>query len=138
MNKNKNKPWDENWEIIEQIGSGGHGKTFIVKPRKNLFLLSQYVLKKLIKQNDYERRRRMYREVAALTTLNHSGIPKIVDSNSELFDSDTPLYMVSEFVPGATLFEGIKEKKMNIMDAVNFVIKLIGYYGVLSSNWNST
>ncbi|MGB3509197.1 MAG: protein kinase [Microcoleaceae cyanobacterium] len=125
MNKNKNKPWDENWEIIEQIGSGCQGKTFLVKPRKDVFLSNQYVLKKLIKQNDLERRGRMYREVAALTTLNSSGIPKVVDSNAELFDSDIPLYMVTEFVPGATLFEAIKEKTMSITDAVNFVIKLL-------------
>lgn len=125
MNKNQNKPWDENWEIIQQIGSGGQGKTFLVKPIKDVFPSHQYVLKKLIRQNDSERRGRMYREVAALTTLNYSGIPKVVDSNSGLFDSDTPLYMVTEFVPGATLFEAIKEKTMSILDAVNFVIKLL-------------
>ncbi|MGD1805775.1 protein kinase domain-containing protein [Dapis sp. BLCC M126] len=128
MNKKKNKPWDENWEITKTIGSGGQGKTFLVKPtkdKKDVFLHNQYVLKKLIKQNDNERRGRMYREVAALKTLNHSGIPKIVDSNSELFDSDTYLYMVTEFVPGTTLFEAIKEKIMSIQDAVNFVIKLL-------------
>ncbi len=125
MNTNKNKPWNENWKIIKQIGSGGQGQTFLVKPRKDVFLSNQYVLKKLIKQDDNERRGRMYREVAALETLNHSGIPKIFDSNSELFDSDTPLYMVTEFVPGATLSEVIKEKTMSIQDAVNFVIKLL-------------
>ncbi len=128
MNKKKNKPWDENWEITKTIGSGGQGQTFLVKPtkdQKDVFLHNQYVLKKLIKQNDNERRRRMHREVTALKTLNHSGIPKIVDSNSELFDSDTPLYMVTEFVPGATLSEVIKEKTMSIQDAVNFLIKLL-------------
>ncbi|MEM1168279.1 MAG: protein kinase [Cyanobacteria bacterium P01_H01_bin.35] len=125
MNTNKNKPWNEKWEIIKHIDSGGQGQTFEVKPKKDGFLSNQYVLKKLNNQKDNERRGRMYREVTALKTLNHSGIPKIVDSNSELFDSDTPLYMVTEFVPGATLSEVIKEKTMSIQDAVNFVIKLL-------------
>ena len=33
--------------------------------------------------------------------------------------------MVTKFVPGATLFETIKEKTVSIQDAVNFVIKLL-------------
>ncbi|NEP08561.1 MAG: hypothetical protein F6K25_06090 [Okeania sp. SIO2G4] len=81
MNKKKNQPWDENWEIIKRIGSGGQGQTFSVKRRKDVFPSNQYVLKKLNNQKDNERRGRMYREVAALKTLNHSGIPKIFDSN---------------------------------------------------------
>ncbi len=127
MNKKKNKPWSEHWEIIKTIGSGGQGQTSLVQPRNNSYPPGQYVFKELHRQKDCERRGRMRREVIALTTLEHPGIPKIIDENSQYFaDLDTPLYFVSEFVPGATLLEFITaEKTMNLTDAVMFIIKLL-------------
>lgn len=126
MSKNKNKPWNENWEFIDKIGGGGQGQTSLVKPRNDSYLPSQYVLKILNRPKDKERRARMYREIAALETLENSGIPKIIDSNSQQFkDLDTPLYLVSEFIQGKTLDNFIKENTMNLVDSVTFFIKLL-------------
>jgi serine/threonine-protein kinase len=33
MSKQKNKPWDEKWERVKQIGGGGQGETFLVQPK---------------------------------------------------------------------------------------------------------
>lgn len=126
MSKKKNKPWDENWEFLKKISSGGQGQTSLVQSKNPSDTPGQYVLKILNRQNDIERRGRMYREVAALNTLKHFGIPKIIDSNSRFFnDLDIPLYMVSEFIPGKTLYETVKENSMNLGDAVIFLIKLL-------------
>ncbi|MGK7922968.1 MAG: protein kinase [Trichodesmium sp.] len=125
MTKNSSKPWEENWKIIENIGGGGQGQTYIVEPKNNSFPANKYVLKKLNKQNDSERRSRMRREVVILETLDCSGIPRLIDSNSEIFKSDTPLYMVTEFIPGDTLSDFIKTEVMNIFSAISFTIKLL-------------
>jgi len=124
MTKNS-KPWEENWKIIDNIGGGGQGQTYLVEPKNNSFPDNQYVLKKLNKQNDDERRSRMRREVVILETLDCPGIPKLIDSNVELFKSDTPLYMVTEFIPGDTLSDFIETEVMNIFSAVSLTIKLL-------------
>ncbi|GGA15311.1 hypothetical protein [Okeania sp. KiyG1] len=102
--KSKPKPWDENWEKLEDIGSGGQGKTSLVKSKNDSSLPGKYVLKILHKQKDDERRARMYREVTNIRTLKNPGIPKLIDSNYEFFeDLNIPLYMVTELIEGSTL-----------------------------------
>ncbi|NER07952.1 MAG: protein kinase [Okeania sp. SIO3C4] len=126
MSKNNSKPWNENWKIIENISEGGQGQTYLIKPKNNSFPANQYVLKKLKRQNDFERRSRMRREVVALETIDCSGIPKLIDSNSELFKNlDIPLYLVTEFIPGDTLSDYIKLGVMNIFSSVSLTIKLL-------------
>jgi len=46
----------------------------------------------------------MSREVACYRTLNHAGIPQLIDTNTELFDQkDVQLYLETEYVEGQTL-----------------------------------
>ena len=103
--KSKPKRWDENWEKLEDIGSGGQGKTSLVEPKNDSFPPGNYVLKILHRQKDDERRARMHREVTNIRTLKNPGIPKLIDSNSECFKKDVPLYMVTELIEGSTLEE---------------------------------
>ena len=127
MSKQKNRPWEEKWEIVKPIGGGGQGDTFLVKPKDSTILSQSFVLKKLKNQKDAERRKRMHREVAALKTLDCPGIPRLIESNSEQFDSlDVPLYMVGEFIEGKTLSQFLDPgQPMGIADAVNLVLKLL-------------
>ncbi|MDY7007083.1 MAG: protein kinase [Cyanobacteriota bacterium] len=128
MSKNNSKSWNENWKIIGNIGGGGQGQTYLVEPKNNSFPANQYVLKKLNRKNEnnFERRSRMRREVVALETIDCPGIPKLIDSNSEVFKIlEIPLYLVTEFIPGDTLSDYIKSGVMNIFRAVNLTIKLL-------------
>lgn len=126
MVKEKNQPWAEKWEIVESIGEGGQGHTFRVRPKNSSISHQICVLKRLKNQKEPERRRRMHREVAALSTLDCSGIPRLIESNSEQFASDVPLYMVAELIEGKTLSQFLDPAKpMEIADAVNFVLKLL-------------
>jgi len=77
--KQKNKPWDEKWEIVRALGGGGQGDTSIVKPKDFTISPQTFVLKTLKNQKDPERRRRMHREVAALSTLDFPGIPRLIE-----------------------------------------------------------
>ncbi|AFZ10812.1 serine/threonine protein kinase (plasmid) [Oscillatoria nigro-viridis PCC 7112] len=126
MVKQKNKPWEERWETIRSIGGGGQGDTFLVKPKDSPTNDRPGVLKILKNQKDPERRKRMHREVAALSTLDCPGIPRLIESNSDQFAADVPLYMVAEFVEGKTLSEILEPTQpMGIADAVNLVLKLL-------------
>lgn len=127
MSKQKNKPWDEKWEKVKQIGGGGQGETFLVQPKDPKIFSKTCVLKILKNQKDPERRQRMYREVAALKTLNCPGIPQLIDSNCDQFATDVPLYMVGEFIEGKTLSQLLENpaKPMGVRDAITLVIKLL-------------
>ena len=127
MSKQKNKPWDEKWERVKQIGGGGQGETFLVQSKDPKILSQTGVLKILKNQKDPERRKRMHREVAALKTLNCPGIPQLIDSNYDQFATDVPLYMVGEFIEGKTLSQLLEDpaKPMGVGDAITLVMKLL-------------
>ena len=79
----KQRAWEKRWQTHNKIGRGGQGTTYLVT---SLTEGGQYALKSLNQQKDPERRKRMHREVTALRTLEHIGIPKIIESNSEQYD----------------------------------------------------
>ncbi|NEP78009.1 MAG: hypothetical protein F6K39_07360 [Okeania sp. SIO3B3] len=41
--KSKPKPWDENWQELEDIGGGGQGKTSLVKSKNDSSLPGKYL-----------------------------------------------------------------------------------------------
>jgi len=120
-----NKVWKNNWEVIEALNSGGQGNAKVVIPKHINF--PKRFLKILSKQNDIERRKRMYREVAAYSTLNHSGIPKLIESNTEHYqDSEYKLYLVTEHIDGSDLYEFINNNEpFNVSESINLILKLI-------------
>ena len=122
------KPWEDNWEFIRDISSGGQGVTSLVKPKglDNVQGSKSFVLKKLIRQNDAERRKRMHREVSILRTLDYPAIPKLIDSNSDQFsDNNVPLYLVTEFIEGETLSEVIGRNSLELPEAIELTLKLL-------------
>ena len=93
--------WLEQWNITTPLGKGGQGTTFHVT-RKNDG--QEGVIKILKHQNNEEARRRMFREVANLKTLQGAGckVPQILDGNTEKFESkDIDLFDSSGFLMGA-------------------------------------
>lgn len=98
--------WTEVWEKVDYVTRGYQGSIHLVKAKGDDTDDTLCVLKLLHKKNDPERRRRMYREVAALRTLDHPGIPRLVDSNAEKYDDLTfELYLVEEYAQGPPLSE---------------------------------
>jgi serine/threonine protein kinase len=84
-------------------------------------------LKILKHQNDLERRKRMFREVAAYRTLRHKGVPSLIDTNADHYSHlDFKLYLVREFVEGQTLEQVIAERGLlPLNDAISLVIALL-------------
>lgn len=115
MNKKKHQPWEPAWDIQRDIGSGGQGTTKLVKNSASGEL---GCLKTLNNNKDEERRKRFRRESVALQTLEHVGIPKFLASNSELFESQEKLFLISEYVDGITLGEKIDNDVMDLASTI--------------------
>jgi serine/threonine protein kinase len=118
----KRHPWDERWESVKHLGAGGQGTTTLVKRRGGDD--SVFVLKRLNRQNDPERRARMRREAVALQTLGHPGIPRYVDCNTQEYANDVPLFIVLEHIPGPTLEEFVADNAMALDDALAMAMVL--------------
>lgn len=122
------KPWDQNWQKIPntETWTGGQGSSRCVQ-RKGSKTNETYVLKILNRQGDLERRKRMYREVASLQTIDHSGVPKLIETNAEEYsNTDVNLYLVQEFIPGRTLESYVNEEgPLNVKDALPLFERLL-------------
>jgi serine/threonine-protein kinase len=119
------KPWDVDWQIVSELGGGGHGATFVVK-RRDGSDDNEYVLKVLRRQDDSERRQRMYREVNALRQVElTAAVPKFIESNTDRYaDLDVPLYFVAEYVNGQTLEERVNQCPLTPAEALRLNIQL--------------
>lgn len=126
MSKSK-KPWEEKWvKLEEKLGAGGQGTVWKVSNKSDP-TGPQFALKLLNKQKDMERRKRFRREVVALETLQHTSIPKFIESNSHEYENlEIPLYFICEFIQGSTLETHIESNGTLELDkAFNLVDKLI-------------
>ena len=93
---NKTDSWlPARWRIVGSLGEGGQGWTYKVR-RSQSSSKEFYVLKRL---KNKERLPRFQKEVAALKTLQHPGILRIVDTSHE---SEDPFF-VSEYCEGPDL-----------------------------------
>lgn len=121
------KPWNKNWETASvEIGGGGQGKVRIVSDRHTG---RKGALKILKSPKDIERRARMYREVAALISLEglNINIPSVFEHNLDQWkDTSIPLFIVMDYIQGPTLETYIKENgPMSLVEAHKLMSALI-------------
>src|SRR5215207_5083774 len=94
------RDWRETWEVVQELPAGGQGYAHRVR-RRGTADHATYVLKTLKDQKRAERRARLYAEAAALRTLDHPRVARLVDTNSELYDDQSvSLYIVTEYIDG--------------------------------------
>jgi serine/threonine-protein kinase len=68
----------------------------------------------------------MFREVASLQTLDIQGVPKVVESNADRYnDLRQNLYLVLDYIRGATLQERIQDGCLLLPDAISLLLKLV-------------
>lgn len=102
------RSWESKWEIKQELGRGGQGKTSLVVSKDGSG--QQGVLKTLNRGRSVQARGRMYREVVSLDTLAKAQVkvPQVLDSNTgEYADENVELYFVMEYIPGKTLKDEI-------------------------------
>jgi len=88
------------YQILEQLGSGGMGEVYKAQDTRLNRLVAIKVLPARM-ASDPERRRRFIQEAQAASALNHPNIITIYDIITE----DNSLFMVMEFVAGKTLHD---------------------------------
>lgn len=116
------KTYKEAWEKISPLPNGGQGTT--IKARNIFDGQTLCAVKVLNRQNDEERRARMYRETVALITLNHNNITKVIDSNTENYkDKSYSLYLATEFIEGDTLSE-VSRLNLSFNQKVFLILKV--------------
>ena len=94
-----NTSWQSRWTVVRELAPGGDCCTFLVR-RAGAASAESFVLKTLKDKKSPERRAIMSHEAAALHTLDHPGVARLVESNAVKFDTDDELYLVREYVPG--------------------------------------
>ena len=98
------RSWDELWEEMSRGPPGGQATSKVGRRRDGT--LERGFIKILTKQDETERRKRFYREAAALESLNIEGVPRLIETNARHYeDRAFKLYAVSTYVPGKTLRE---------------------------------
>lgn len=96
---------DGQYELLEEIGSGGMGKVY----RARDFTLTRDVAIKVLHGTSgpasEDRRRRFIQEARAASGINH---PNIITIHRILQENDT-VYIVMEYLTGKTLYDAIPE-----------------------------
>lgn len=124
MKSNSSKPWNDRWDKVEKLSGGGQGTTSLVHAR-GTGSDELFVLKVLKNQKVPARRLRMYSEAGSLQNLAHPGIPRLIESNTELFkDLSVKLYLVTEYIEGPTLREFSDGKPIELADAFRILTRL--------------
>lgn len=119
MDMRKGSIIDEKWEIVDVSERGGQGQVYKVRNLESPNCI--YALKFLNKQNDMERRTRMYNEVNNVSKLSNEHLMSVVCSNVDRYqETDKKLYYVSSFIEGGTLEEYVSNNDISFSVALSF------------------
>jgi len=117
--------WEAQWERGDPLEGGAQGRPYLARRRSSSGEYT-HILKELRNQSDKGRRRRMSFEVSALQVLDHPRVAKLADSNTQLWDSEEPLYVVMDRVAGRNVAEVRRAVEHVALDkAVTFALRLL-------------
>lgn len=116
--------WNKKWVILTSNLGGGQSECFIVHSVDNKD--KPYFLKQLKDQDDSERRSRFFVETTIYKSVQIEGIPKIIETNSELFkEKGIPLYYVSDFIEGIRLDNFVKQAALTENQVIGLFKQLL-------------
>ena len=113
----------DRYEILEVIGCGAYGVVYRAEDKTLPDV--QWAVKE-VREGELSLAERgealeaFKREARLLKSLNHTGIPKIIDS----FSTGPHHYMVMEFIAGKTLQELVKEKRPDEETVIKWGLKI--------------
>lgn len=106
---------EERWQLLRKVGSGGQAHGYAGKALCQTG--SCRFIKILREQTNPERRARMFREAAALSTYQHTRIPQLIESNAQKhMDNSFKLYLVTDFIEGINLSR-LMNNPLSLLDA---------------------
>ncbi|AUT02434.1 serine/threonine protein kinase [Nostoc sp. CENA543] len=125
------------YRIIEQLGSGGFGETYLAEYPEDLPVSPKYrcVIKRLTRPQtpDLDTKERFRKEAAILFKLGkeHSQIPELYD----FFEENRELYLVQEFIEGHDLgYEIEKGKPWSEADVIQLLQEILEVLAFVHQN----
>ena len=127
MAKLKTDTWkDDGWERGDKIPGGNQGHTFLARKSTDPPETFKYILKKLKRQNDVDRRAMFCAEIRAMEALDHPGVIKVEATNAERFREDVELYLITPRVTGRDLERLLQGAQSSLEEAVRVTIAVLG------------
>lgn len=112
----------EDFEILEELGTGGMGAVFKVKDRREAKVFAIKILRRDLAR-DRASRKRFLNEARVVSTLAHPNIISVIDFG--LSDEGTP-FILMEYLEGKTLWQILKETGMLSLTRCTQVLLQIG------------
>jgi serine/threonine protein kinase len=108
------------YQIIDELGSGGMGRVWRVR---NVLTDRIEAMKVLLPDlaGRQELAARFLREIKLMASLNHPNIAGLRTA----FTADNQLYMVMEYVEGTTLADKLEKGPIPVNDAVNYISQVL-------------
>lgn len=95
---------DKRYRILDTLGQGGVGITYLAQDLENGKNLALKVLS-LRRMNDWKKMELFSRESQILSQLNHPAIPQYIDYFKLETDYDNSFYIAQQLAPGKSLAE---------------------------------
>jgi calcium-dependent protein kinase len=128
--KEKNERIEEDYKIIEKIGSGAYGNIFKVEHIKSGFIRAMKIVKKENLLNDKEDIPSFMNEIKILMEIDHPNVMKIF----EYYYDELNYYIVSEYIPGGDLYEFIiKTKRFTERQAALIIYQILSALNYMHS-----
>src|SRR6202795_3700333 len=108
------------YQILDELGSGGMGRVWRVR---NVITDRIEAMKVLLPDlaGRQELAARFQREIKLMASLNHPNIAALRTA----FTADNQLYMVMEYVEGATVAEKLEHGAIAVPDALNYIRQVL-------------
>lgn len=120
-------PYDTNWRSFgPDLGAGGQGTAKRVIEKGDPF--RHGVVKSLRGElvNDAMARRRFFREARILGSIQHVGVPRLIDDNVAIYNNPAAeLYYITDFVGGLALHKYIGSTNYSAEECLRFAIRLL-------------
>lgn len=101
--KSKMTPVEEDYEILNKIGSGAYGQVFKVRQKSNDMVRAMKIINKIQSKKFFENDENALFEGDYLKRLDHSNIIKMYDS----YVTENDFYLILEFINGGELYDTI-------------------------------
>jgi serine/threonine protein kinase len=108
------------YEVVGQLGAGGMGEVFSVRHLISNRMEAMKVLLPDLERNP-DLAERFLREIRLHASLSHPAIAGLHTA----FRHDHQLLMVMEYVPGESLDVLLRQKRINLQQAIEFTIQLL-------------
>ena len=119
----------ERWQRGDAVGGGGQATVYKATEIDNPTEI--FALKYLKKQDDIERRKRMFNEVNNVKLLQNDHLISIIDTNCNLYESENvDLYYVTSYIGGCTLEKYCDENDIPFLEALSLfkeMLKVVSY-----------